>query len=135
MADYKDDQTITDDAVLWRNIPPRHFIPDENLGTVRPSSAAFDNDKDGAPMSVSLAGIVLLGQGAPEHALEGLSGFALSSITAGLARSCEQGIASDPQPHNLAHALVFGKKPKSVRKRLARGSYWVIPPPGEFLLA
>jgi hypothetical protein len=52
---YIDDPTISDETELWRRIPPWHFFHDENLGRIRPSSAAFENHPDGSPMSVLLA--------------------------------------------------------------------------------
>jgi hypothetical protein len=55
---YTDDTSIPDEAALWRRVPPWHLIFDENLGRIRPSKAAFDNDEDDAPMSVVLADIV-----------------------------------------------------------------------------
>jgi hypothetical protein len=54
--DYSDDPSIPDDAELWRRIPPWHFVDDENLRQIRPSSAAFEDDPDGSPMSVILGG-------------------------------------------------------------------------------
>ncbi len=128
MAAYKDDPTIKDDAILWRNIPPRHFVHDDK-GGIRASSAAFQNDKDGSPMSVSLAEVVLRRGGTPENLVRSLPGFALASIIAALARRCDQGIARDEKPDNPAHALVFGRKTKAVQRRLAKGARWVIPPP------
>lgn len=53
---YRDDPAILNDAQLWRRIPPWHLVNDQNLGTVRPSSAAFDNDPDGRPMSILTGG-------------------------------------------------------------------------------
>jgi hypothetical protein len=64
----------------------------------------------------------------PASVLADHAGFALASFTAGLARECQQGIARDPLPEEPAHALVFGHKTKSVRKRLAREAIWVVPP-------
>ena len=122
---YPDDPTIPDSAELWRRIPPRHFFPDKNLGRVRPSSAAFDDDTDGSYMSVVLAAEVA----GPEAVLLGCQGYALASITTGLARECGQVISRDPLPENPAHALVVGSKPESVRRRMARGSLWVVEPP------
>jgi len=123
--EHLDDATIPDEADLWRRIPPWHFVLDQNSGQIRPSSAAFDNDPNGSPMSVVLGAE----SSGPEAVLAGHSGFALASFTAGLARECHQGIARDPLPEEPAHALVFGPKTKAVRRRLARESVWVIPPP------
>ena len=127
MADdgYTDDLTIPDEADLWRRIHPSHIVFDENVGQSRPSSAAFDDSSDGTPMSV------LLGQeaGPPENALVDYQGYALASFTVGLARACGQGIARDPTSDQPAHVLVFGRKTKSVKRRLTEGSQWVIRPP------
>ena len=128
MDGYRDDPTILDDAALWRRIPPWHFVPDQNLGVVRPSSAAFENDPDGNPMSVFLAEIVERTGRKAEDALVGHRDYALSAFTAGLARRCKQGVASDPVPDEPAHAVVFGKKTKSISRTLAKGSEWIIPP-------
>lgn len=124
-AEYTDDPTIPDAANLWRRIPPFHCIWDANVGRVRPSSAAFDDDPDGSPMSVVLAEE----SSDPQSVLAGHEGFALASFKAGLARECRLGIARDPLPEQPAHALVLGRKTKSVMRRLAKGSSWVIAPP------
>jgi hypothetical protein len=125
---YSDDPTIHDEAELWRRIPPWHFVKDENVGQVRPSKAAFDNHQNGSPMSVVLADVVTESGRDPSAVLAGHEGFALAAITAGLARQCEQGVARGPLSDEPAHAVVFGKKTDGVKKRLARGSRWIVPP-------
>lgn len=130
MAAYQDDSTVKDDAILWRNIPPWHFVRDEN-GQIRASSAAFSNDKDGSPMSVSLADVARVAGRSPDDMIEFLPGFALSQFVAALARRCDQGIARDPNLENPAHALVFGRKTKAIQRKLAKGAAWVIPPTGK----
>jgi hypothetical protein len=122
--DYTDDPTIPDDAELWRRIPPWHFVDDGNLGQIRPSSAAFEDDPSGSPMSVILGGE----SGDLQRALAGHEGFALASITAALARGLGLGVARDPRPDEPAHAVVFGRKNKRISRRLAMGSRWIIPP-------
>jgi hypothetical protein len=124
-----DDLTIPDEAELWRRIPPTHLILDHNLGRIRPTSAAFENHPDGSPMSVFLADIVLESGRKPEAVLVGHEGFTLASITAGLARECNQKIVRKPLDMEPAHAEVVGKKTDGVKKRFYRGCRWVIPPP------
>ena len=126
---YRDDPTILDEAELWRRVPSWHFVQDENLGQIRPSKAAFDNHPNGSPMSVVLAHVVAETGRGPDAVLAGHKGFALAAITAGLARECQQGVAREPLPNEPAHAVVFGKKTNGVKKRLARGARWVVPPP------
>ena len=61
--------------------------------------------------------------------LTGHPGYTLAMITAGQTRACGQGIARDPTPEEPAHAIVFGPKPKSIQRRLAKESSWVLAPP------
>lgn len=121
----QDDRTIRDEDLLWRRVPPWHFFFDDNLGRDRPSSAAFDDDPDGHPMSVILASETA----GPESVLEGHEGFALAGLTVREVRSCGLGVIRDPLPKEPAHALVVGRKTKSVRSRLARAASWVVSPP------
>jgi hypothetical protein len=79
-------------------------------------------------MSVYLGELVVRAGRTPVSLLASYRSFALASFTAGLARQCNQGVAGDPLPTEPAHGLVFGDKPHSVRKRLARESRWVVPP-------
>ena len=105
-----DDLTITDDSALWRRIPPRHFVFDQNLGRLRPSTAAFENHPDGSGMSVFLgAEVVARGRG-PDDVLAGHTGYALAAITAGLARAMRQAIVRRPLVDEPAHAEVRGHK-------------------------
>src|SRR5882724_4978871 len=127
-AEYAKDKTILDEADLYRRIPPNQIVRDENQGILRPSSQAFEDSRDGTPMSVVLADVLSAAGRAPESVLIRLEGFALASITAGLARDCGQGVARDPTDDEPAHALVFGKKTGSVRGRLAKECRWVIEP-------
>jgi hypothetical protein len=122
------DPSISDEAELWRRIPPWHFVYDENLKHWRPSSSAFADDPDGHPMSVVLAdAAAAVGRG-PAQVLTGHERFALASITSGLAQECGQGVVRDPLPDEPAHCLVVGPKAKSVQRRLAKAAAWVVPP-------
>jgi hypothetical protein len=127
--EFTDDASLRDEINLWRRIPPWHVIFDENLQRWRPSSAAFDNDADGEPMSVVIAEEALAQGRSPAALVVGHEGYGLASVTVGLVRACGQGVTRDPMPDEPAHALVFGPKPKSVQRRLAKGAVWVIPPP------
>ena len=129
MQQYEDDATILEGAVLLRRIPPWHFFFDKNLRRVRPSGAAFEDDPDGTPMSVSLKEVMERDGRTVSDSLARHPGFALVGFTARLARKCEQGIARDPLPDDTAHAVVFGPKPKSVRRKFAREAVWMVAPP------
>lgn len=125
---YEDDPTIVDDAELWRRIPPWHVVEDKNRGGKRISKAAFEDHPDGSPMSVVLGGEVIASGRDAQSVVAGHAGFCLASVTAGLARSLNQGIMRKPLEEEPAHAEVFGKKTDSVRKRFARAAVWVIAP-------
>ena len=122
---FVDDPTVSNDSSLWRRIPPWHFVMDENLGRIRPSSAAFDDDE----MSVVLAAELHASGRVAEDVLSGYSEFAIASITAGLARSKQQLVVRDPIVDEPAHALVCGKKTSAVKKAFSRESLWVLLPP------
>ncbi|MBM4018911.1 MAG: hypothetical protein FJ288_11380 [Planctomycetes bacterium] len=128
MNQYEDDPTIADHAELWRRIPPQWFVLDRNLGSMRPTSQAFQDHPNGTPMSVLLADVVRESGRGTTAALVGHKGFALAAITAGLCRQCSQKVARDPKPDEPAHGVVVGKKSDAVRRRLAREAQWVVPP-------
>lgn len=123
-----DDVTIADEAQLWRNIPPWHIVADGNQGGKRISKAAFEDHPDGSPMSVVLGDDVLDSGREPASVIARLDGFRLASVTAGLARSLNQGIARRPLETEPAHAEVSGRKTDGVRKRFAREAIWIIGP-------
>ncbi|MBE3134204.1 MAG: hypothetical protein IMZ55_12065 [Acidobacteria bacterium] len=129
MPQYQDDLSIADDAELWRRIPPNWWVWNDNLHQMRPTSQAFGNHPNGTPMSVVLAHLLEQRGAGPSDVLAGHAGFALASLTAGLARQCNQLVARDPLPDEPAHALVAGKKTGSVRRRFATECRWVVPPP------
>lgn len=125
---YEDDATVSNDAQLWRRIPPNLIVPDKNRGGVRISSAAFEDHPNGTPMSVVLGDDVLASGRNPSSIVAGHDGFCLASVTAGLARSLNQGIARRPLSDEPAHAEVFGKKTGAVRKKFSREAAWIIGP-------
>lgn len=128
VTDDTDDPTIPDEAILWRRIPPWHFVRDENLGRVRPSKAAFADHPDGSPMSIFFADEVLAAGRRAEDVLAGHGGFALAAISAGQARSLQQSVIRRPTPDEPSHGEVIGKKTNSVKRALAKLSLWVVPP-------
>jgi len=116
--------------MLLRRIPPRHFHFDENLGRVRPSSAAFEDDEDGDPMSVYREDVIHSEGGEASRVLVGYGGFAVASLTAGQFRSRTQTVFSDPLPEESAHCEICGPKPKATRRWFAQQALWAIAPPG-----
>lgn len=125
-----DDPSISDDAELWRRIPPKWIVRDENRGRHRPTSAAFGNDRHGGPMSVFLAAIMSEAGRGPDDALTGHEGYFPAAFTAGFARSQAQSVVHDPLPEEPAHGLVCGKKSKRVRTAFAKAAKWVRGPDG-----
>lgn len=123
-----DDSSISDDADLWRRIPPEMIIFDENLGDYRPTSQAFSDGSGGGSMSVYLGPEVRASGRSPEQVLKAFPGYALAVFSAGLARKHGQGVRRDPLPEEPAHALVVGRKTKAVQKAFARESRWLVRP-------
>jgi hypothetical protein len=133
---FPDDQSIEDNTSLLRRIPPRHCIFDENENRWRPSSAAFEDDDDGDPMSIYLSTILFQEKRELSDVLVGHDGYSLASITAGLARANNQTVRPDPLPEESSHGVVCGDKGKNKKsapkKRFAMAATWIIlDPPTE----
>ena len=120
----EDDQSIGDAAELWRRLNPDWCIWDKNLGRKRPSSGAFDDSRDGTPMSVTIGGEA----SGPEILLENHEGYGLAVFPAGLARRCNQRLVRHPTVKDPAHVHVTGKNTDSVKNRLARESNLLVEP-------
>lgn len=119
-----DDLSIPADAVLWRRVPVQHFVQEAD-GTIRPSSAAFDDDPDGDPMSTVLA----RPDRDPFPVLLGNDAWALAGVSVALVRELGWGVERRPTLEEPDHVVVIGNKTHSKRKRVARACSWVIPPP------
>src|ERR1700674_870735 len=102
---FPDDPTIKDDTSLLRRIPPWHRFFDQNENRWRPSSAAFEDDDEGDPMSVYLSTVLLRENREPSVVLAGHKGYSLASITAGLARRYSQTVHPDPLLEESSHAV------------------------------
>jgi hypothetical protein len=117
---------VPDATAVWRRVPPwpDWIVFDENLGRLRPSSLAFDDNPDGSAMSAFLEGH----GNSIEDVLRNHDGFALAAVSAGLVRSKGLKIVHDPLDGLPAHVEVHGPKPKSVRSTLAKAAVWVVAP-------
>ncbi|MEX0866918.1 MAG: hypothetical protein WD030_06130 [Pirellulales bacterium] len=125
-SEYVDDQSILDEEELWRRVPPRLIIFDNNLGVYRPTSSAFVDSPDGSPMSVVMASEAEKLNRTADSVLIGHEGYSLVSIKVSFVRSLNLGVVRNPLPNEQAHALVFGNKTKSVQRKLAKSAIWVI---------
>ncbi len=126
---FPDDPTILDAVELLRRIPPWHFVWDENEGLHRPSSAAFEDDRDGDPMSVYRSDVIEEEGDDPKRVMKGHSRFGLVSLAAGFVRKKRQTVNPDPLASESSHAKVCGPKTRATRGSFARRCEWVIPPP------
>jgi hypothetical protein len=133
---FPDDPSVKDETELLRRIPPRHFFRDENLGLIRPSSAAFEDDDDYDPMSVYLTSVLAAERREVTCVLAGHDGYGLASITAAVAREKKQTVHPDPLPEETSHAVVCGDKRsgnnKSAKKTFAKSAKWIVAPPATF---
>ena len=80
-------------------------------------------------MSVFVADAVRQAGKNERDVLEAHQNFALAAVTAGLAREQKQGVAFEPA-QLPGHAVVFGKKPRSVSRAFAKEAKWVVAPGG-----
>jgi hypothetical protein len=125
-------QTTENPDELWRRVPPDKVVYDENLDRFRPSKDSFNNHPNGTPMSAFLASECR----DPQLALEGHDGFLLVGFPVQLAVQCGQTIIPAPQPDlPPGHVHVAGAKTDSVRKKMSKGSRWVVGPSEELKAA
>ena len=125
---YPDDPMVADGVALLRRIPPNHFYLDGNLERWRPSSAAFEDDEDGDPMSVYRQDVIESEGSDARRVMIGHEGYALASLTAGQFRSGRQTVFPDPLPRESAHTKICGPKPRPVRRWFSKQAVWVVPP-------
>lgn len=104
---------IDDKEKLNRRIHPTFVKPD---GTV--SSQAFTDLK----MSVDRAEYRK-----PKESLLNYNGYGLAGFLTQIARKIGQDVYSEPELLNFAHAIVEGKKTKSIARSLAKAATWVVP--------
>ena len=127
--EFPDDPDTHNADQMLRRVPPWHFVPDDNSGSLRPSSAAFEDDDDGSPMSMHRRTVIDSTGGHIERLMVGHIGFGLVGLSAGDLRSRDQTVHSDPLDDEPAHALICGTKTDSNRRFFRRQSVWVIAPP------
>lgn len=127
--DFPDTPSIADGEELLRRIPSRHFVFDQRLGRKRLSSAAFEDDDDGDPMSVYRKAVIHDGGGSVCRIMAGHEGYGLAGLTAAQFRAKQQTVCAAPLPREPAHAQVCGPKPKSVCRSFARDARLEISPP------
>ena len=127
---FPDDPAVTNEANLFRRIPPKHHVFDKNSNRWRPSSAAFEDDGDGDPMSVYLSSVLAAENRSPLTVLVNHDGYSLAFITAGFAREKGQTVHPDPLPDETSHAVVCGEKGNNnrsaPRKQFALNAVWFV---------
>ncbi|MGH8902784.1 MAG: hypothetical protein ACRDYA_14185 [Egibacteraceae bacterium] len=107
---------VEDTTQLWRRIPPWHWVSKDD----RPSSAAFDDDRDGGAMSVLIADQILACGDSIDRGLAGHEDFGITMLTAAFVRGLGLDVRHDPTPDEPAHALVVGRKSKTIRRAMAK---------------
>jgi hypothetical protein len=127
--DFPDDPNVADATALLRRIPPWHFYFDSKRGARRASSAAFEDDDDGDPMSVYRRDVIEAEGGHVERVMQGHPGYALASVTAAQVRLKNQTVFPDPLREESSHTKICGPKTGSIKRWFASHAVWVIPPP------
>ncbi|WP_157779147.1 hypothetical protein [Micromonospora sp. WMMA2032] len=150
-VEFQDDDTISDDSLLYRRIFPgfinwsktesdgRPKIPSQGFQDYPEERARQEFGLPGACMSVDL-GYILDEQGfAPERLLEGYGDYGLVVLNVGQLRHLKgpngqdwtQGIMRDPRPDAPWHAVAFacsGKKTSAMKNAISGVARWVFVP-------
>jgi hypothetical protein len=116
-------------ALLLRRIK-RDWTRRDESGRLRVKSIAFQDRNESGAMSVARSD-VLASEGRPlTDALKGWEGYGLVAIPAAVFDQLGLEVRPDPKPDDSSHALVFGKKTGSIKKRLVDASEWIVETPG-----
>jgi hypothetical protein len=105
-------EDIADTEALNRRIHPDFVRPDGSV-----SSQAFTDTE----LSVDRAAYWDVSE-----TLRGYHGYGAASIIASFARGLQQEVMADKLLLNPAHALVKGRKSKSIARALARSAIWEV---------
>ena len=136
---FPNDPAVQDGTDLFRRIPHWQFYFDENENRPRPSSAAFEDDNDGDPMSVYLSQVLAAEERSPRTVLKhpDHDSFGLVSLNASFVRSNGQTIFPQPLADESSHALVCGDKrsgkKNAPKRKFAMAANWAVEVPGSRL--
>lgn len=112
------DPSILDSDFLYRRIQPWQVNPEKD----RPNSDAFGNIE----LSVNVAKLTTPQMTmAPESNKPDFNNWHLVSFPAGVPRALSQLVYMKPCPDNPAHAIVWGKKKLSIRRKISRACEWI----------
>lgn len=127
----QDDSTIDDLDALWRRIHPNWWIPDQNGGGKRLTSAAFQNHKGTISCSVLLGAEMRNNGKNIQDALAGREGYGLAEISAGQARASSdppQVLVREPTVADPEHANIVGEKRKPAQRVLREAAIMLLEP-------
>ena len=124
VAQQDEPKVVAADALFWRRVPADWVVIDENLGRRRPSSAAFDDDRDGGPMSMYEANA----GNSVDDILIGHESYGVASLTGAQLSSMGFKVYARPEPGYPAHVEVEGKKTGGLKSKMAKNCLWVREP-------
>lgn len=120
---FHDDLSIVNSERLFRRIHPQQLVPDErSAGKKRVSSGAFRDEE----LSIIIESTLSQSGRRPADLLLAHTKHTLVAIRAATARAHDQKVARDPEPDELAHGVVYGKKRKCALA-LSESIEWIVP--------
>ncbi len=132
--EVENDESIADDAIIYRRLPPDQLPDREDGPGKRAATNAFNDRRDPDGVSVYLRDVMQeLGLDIKEIVHGYGPGWGVAAVTALQIRSQRMGIVRDPDPPNTdphpcnpAHALIKGLQPgrggKNQSKALAKAA-------------
>ena len=127
----QDDSTIDDLDALWRRIHPNWWIPDQNGGGKRLTSAAFQNSKNTNSCSVLLEKEMRINGRSIQDALAKRDGYGMAKILAGQARASSdppQVLVRESTVADPEHANIVGEKRKPAQRVLREAAIMLLEP-------
>jgi hypothetical protein len=124
----EDDESIVDDSILYRRLPPDQLLDREDGPGKRAATNAFNDRRDSEGVSIYLRDVMHdLGLEVKDVVNGYGPGWGVAAVTAGHVRLQGMGIVRDadppdtgPHPCNPAHAFIKGLQPAKAGKRQSK---------------
>lgn len=126
-----DDAALNRHSKLVRNINPQHhLVPDENIGGLRITSAAFSATSGDPSYGMSVDLVQLMEAAGAAETCKVPPGFGAVVVMVGDARDLALKVGPDPVPTNEFHGQVWGvtKKKRSTIHSIVKE--WLVALPG-----
>lgn len=119
MTTPRQETPVNDNETVMRMVSRTEITPDEDDGTIRPSSDAFI--QGGPEGNVS---VYLVSETTPEQITRNYPGMYVALVEVGVIRDMGLNVEREPIEDDPGHCNITGRKTRSRARAIARSSRW-----------